>query len=354
LRLALILTIIIIFQDSVLLELPMHYKTRKWNEVIDPAFNKIIRAFLDGLKLVQIPANEGYLILTLSEDQLKNIEKQGFPTIAKYYEKDGVEDLLNAVKAVSSDEIKAVDFRKIGNEAGKGGFDLKTLFSLVESIEEKESRNYYLRAFASFQSKCSYRAFTSNTGEKAFKKWGKKIWSDIFSMFCHISTMKVKSIRKDARYMEIFKERNVYNSELLKRYLFLIWDAISIVNNRVPLRRLFDKARRGDAKSLFKLIQLDKTIFDHEWVRTRIRKALYEGDMKFIGELADNFKKGHFITRKQNLDIAVVVMNFWSAGIYRLTTRQKMALLKDSGMKIYQSENSFRQLVDRLRPFLSW
>jgi len=331
----------------------MHYKKREWNEEIDPVFYKIIRTFLDGLKLVEIPSNEGYLILSLSEDQLKKLEIAGFPTIAKYYEKYRVEDLLDDTKLIFPDEINAVEFKNIRKKARKRGFDLKELLSLVEFIEEKESRDYYLQAFAPFECADSYKAYTSTMGEKALKKWGKKIRSDIFSMRLHILTMSVECIKRDVKRIEVFRKRNVYNSKLLRRYLFLIWDAVSIVINRMSLRQLLDEARRGNDKSLFKLIQLDKTIFDHEWVRTRIRKALYSGDMEFIVELADNLKKGHFETRGENLDIRLVLMNFWSAGIYRLTTKQKMALLRDSGIKIYQSENSFRQLVDRLRPFIS-
>ena len=59
----------------------MHYKKRKWNEDIDPAFNKIIKTYLDGLRSLEMPSNKEYLILCASEDQLKKLESEGFPSI---------------------------------------------------------------------------------------------------------------------------------------------------------------------------------------------------------------------------------------------------------------------------------
>lgn len=99
----------------------MHYKKREWYEEIDPAFNKIITRFLEGLKLVEIPSDQGYLILSLSEDQLKNVERQGFPTIAKYYEKGGVEDFFDDAKTVFFDDMKDMEFKKIRKETRKKG-----------------------------------------------------------------------------------------------------------------------------------------------------------------------------------------------------------------------------------------
>jgi len=53
--------------------------------------------------------------------------------------------------------------------------------------------------------------------------------------------------------------------------------------------QLFCEAREGNDKSLFHLFQYDSTLFDHEWVRMRLRKALYLGDVKFFDELAKTF-----------------------------------------------------------------
>lgn len=63
----------------------MHYKGHAWSEEIDPTFNEIIKKYLEVLRLIQIPANKGHLILSLPEDSLKTMKSKGYPKFSKFY-----------------------------------------------------------------------------------------------------------------------------------------------------------------------------------------------------------------------------------------------------------------------------
>ncbi len=76
------------------------------------------------------------------------------------------------------------------------------------------------------------------------------------------------------------------NSRSINYFIFGFFDLISLLVNRKGLRLLFDEARNGSDDALYQLIQVDKTAFDHEWLRTRINIAVCSGDHVFFKKLA--------------------------------------------------------------------
>ena len=69
---------------------------------------------------------------------------------------------------------------------------------------------------------------------------------------------------------------------MIKRNLFYTWDAVSLIVNGNSLKDLYQKAKEGDDESLFKIVKIDKTFFDHKWVRTRMNKAAYSADWSIL------------------------------------------------------------------------
>jgi hypothetical protein len=89
----------------------IHYKGRPWQRVIDPAFNIIIKNFLEIMGLVNIPSNKGHLILNLPEDSLKKIEREGYPKFSKFYEKEDIKDVFEESKLLFADELKDMGYQ---------------------------------------------------------------------------------------------------------------------------------------------------------------------------------------------------------------------------------------------------
>lgn len=135
-----------------------------------------------------------------------------------------------------------------------------------------------------------------------------------------------------------------------------MWDTISIFVHRKGLRNLFIEARKGNDDSLFKLIQIDKTVFDHDWVRTRIRKAAYFGDWKFFENISKAINTDPLKNRKIHGDLFLILCQFWTVGLYRLTIPEIMQVFKISGVRMVYDEVNFRKFVDReIKPrFKGW
>lgn len=336
----------------------IHYKGRPWQEIIDPTFNIIIKKFLETMKLADILSNKGHLILCLPEDSLKRIENAGYPKFGKFYEKENMDGIFEVAKLLFRDELKGSDLISLKSAAKKSGIAYKVyirgLRYLAALIKRYDGCDYYLKSFKPLIFEDSYQKHISAMTEKQRKMYAKKINSDILSMIWHIGMSDLEELKKENEYTEKLRRDFLLNSKLIRMMLFTLWNNIALMNHKKTLRQLFCEAREGNDESLINLFQYDPTLFDHDWVQVRIRKALYSGDMKFFDDLGKTLLKGCLDTQKHNLEISLVLTTFWKAGLYRLNTEQKMKLFKDSNIKFRQNEQAFRQIVNRIRPHVDW
>lgn len=329
----------------------MHYKKSSWYQEIDPAFNQIIKIYMKAFQKMQLPAREGYLALALDGKDYNKIETEGFPSVASLYEHDKPQDIVNDIGLMFGNGITKEKIKEIEKEVKKKYNFYSFLLPVINSLENA-SRDYYLKSLAPFSAVESFKTYISNMDEKTQKKLLMKMHSDTLSFIWHVGMLDIDSLRKDKEKCEAVKEIVKKHRRFVKRTLFFVWDVISLLVNRKPLKQLFTEARKGDDNSLFELIKVDKTLFDHEWVRTRIRKAMYSGDKNFFNSLGIAIMDEPLKTEYDNLDIAIILLTFWKAGLYRLTVRQTMQLLLDSDVHFKQGETSFNQIRVRLRPFL--
>ncbi len=194
---------------------------------------------------------------------------------------------------------------------------------------EKKIRNYYL-----------HWEYIPDP-EKDIKKYMHFV-SDLMSLGFHMS-IDSDIIEKDVKHLSAGQCQGIFH---------LTMEIASLLIHKKFLREIYDEAKKGNDDYLFKLIQIDKTAFDSEWVRERIRKALYEGDKQFFALLGQAVKKDPLSNRKLKIEQHLVLMHFWWYGLYRLTVPEIMQLLIDSGMKIKEDEVTFRKFIDReVRPY---
>jgi hypothetical protein len=138
--------------------------------------------------------------------------------------------------------------------------------------------------------------------------------------------------------------------ESIRRTLLRVGNAISMLINQKGLQELYSEAKAGDDDSLYKLFKIDKTLFDREWVRRRIRKAMYSGDGEFFKSLSESIKVDPLNNRKTRIIEYLVLAYFWDFGLYRLTIPETMDLFERSG--IYMTNNDeikFRKFHDRFK-----
>ena len=332
----------------------MTVKPYSWKQKIDPAFDRFIKFYLEFLQICQLPGNEGYLSLEIDEKQLKKLETQGFPSIAPFYEHDKYNDVVSAFSFLIGDPLDKQEIRTIKKqiETENNAYEL-----LIDTIPNEDSRDYYRKSFEPLQNDQEYRKHSSNMDERNLKKWQRKIYSDIVSLQWHavIETVdqKKKEIEKER---EGIRDRYKLLPKVFTRNIFHLWNTVSLLVNKKPLKDLFVEARKGSDESLFKLIRVDKTLFDHDWFRMRIRKAAYSGDWQFFESLSKAIKTDPLSNRKVLGDVFLILTSLWKVGLYRLTIPELMQLLKDSGMRMIYDEINFRKFVDReIKPrFKNW
>jgi len=92
-----------------------------------------------------------------------------------------------------------------------------------------------------------------------------------------------KIISESIDYIQILLDNNEHKK--IKRGIKSKYgNALISMTYKKTLGKLIKEARKHD-ESLFNAIHLDKTLFDEDWVRKRIRKAFYSGDSKFFKRL---------------------------------------------------------------------
>lgn len=139
---------------------------------------------------------------------------------------------------------------------------------------------------------------------------------------------------------------------MIKRNLFYTWDSISLLVNKESLKELDKKAKEGDDESLFKLVKVDKTFFDHKWFRTRINKAAYSGDWNFFESLGVAIKADPLEHKRNIAELFLVLRFFWNFGLYRLSDADIHELMIDSGLNVHDNVESFSKYLRRNRDYL--
>jgi hypothetical protein len=336
----------------------MRSKADSWKQKIDPAFDKIIKFYLSFLETLNLPSNEGYLTMQLPDKYLRKLEIEGFPSIASIYEHDKDEDVNFDFISMFDDSISLQDFKKITREVKKDeNLFYESLMFAVEQLPEKDSREYYQKTFEAFRSADVGKIETGSPDEKRRNKLLKQFYSDRQSLQWHCGLQAIEHLKANIdigrkRIQKKFKEE----PKVLRRSIFFIWNTISLLVYKKSLKLLLNEARKEDDDALFKLIQIDKTLFDHEWLRARIRKASFCGDWKFFDNLSKAIKTDPLANRKIHGDIFLLLIHFWTVGLYRLTIPELIRLFKDSGVRMLYDEINFRKFVDReVKPlFKKW
>lgn len=338
----------------------MAYKTDSWKEKVDPAFVKFIKFYLEFLKVSQLPGNRGYL--ALYDRNLRTLEIEGFPSIASVYEQDESKDSLIDLCSMVDETFRVEELKEFENQIKKEirreKHNIFTYMSELSGAMQGESREYYREAFKHLVSREKYNEYISGRKEDDVKELVKKAQSDLLS--CQFNLMVMDLADKKEEIRRNIQLRNFrYSTRMIKRNLFYTWDAVSIMVNGASLKELYRGAKNGDNDCLFKLIQVDKTFFDHKWFRMRINEAAYSGNLDFFESLGEAIRTDplRHDTRQDRLDrLFVVIKFFWNFGLYRLSDYELHGLLISdsiySELGTHEDVESFIKWLQRHRTYL--
>lgn len=223
------------------------------------------------------------------------------------------------------------DMKLIRREARKKKNIFKEILEAAEELRE-DRRRYYQNVFKRCISKEAYDEFISTKEKSEVNRFVKRIIGDALSFLFHLLMLPLEE-KKDEIRRSIEMRNFKWSVRMIKRNLFYTWDAVSLMVNCASLKELFKAAREGDDESLFKLVKVDKTLFEHDWVRKRINRASYSGDCGFFESLGEAIKSdplAHDSRNDRGDKLFIVLKYFWNFGLYRLTDIELHEMLIES------------------------
>lgn len=308
-----------------------------WKNKIDPAFDKIIRFYVEFIGLVGLPANTGWI--RLEDEPLKLWENKGMQGWIKKYEKNMTLEKNTIIKWKVPKNITVEEFNKAKRDFEK---------DLLEEIKilPHDSQEYYKKAFAPFYSDTiSDNYFKSMTTEK-LKELYTDFIADTYLLEIHRSSIEIKEEFEHSRKVDL--EKRYVRQSMIFNIIFSIYNSIALLVFEKTLTDLIKEARNGDKKSFFNLLRIDRTVIECEWAQKMVRKAQLTGDHKFFKQMAKAISKSPIENAKEYTTARMVILLFWGFGLRKLEYPEMIDVIEACGIKLQESPEAFERFVRRL------
>lgn len=336
-------------------------KNDSWKEKIDPAFDEIIKVYLYFIENTCIcTGDKKKRYLSLDNESLKVLERKRYPHLSKEYKQNpsNLKKFTNDIITLgaSPDTMHISGFFKNmaklfnKNEKKKSKRENKNehsdvldtnIMSMIKGLSREDSRNYYKNRFETLPEKV--KTFVEGKNQKEINKVFFDLGVDV-SCLMHQTGIRGYWDSQDKSY----GDKKINKVHLVNTGMQQMYNAISIMTYKKSLGQLIEEARNND-ESLYNALHLDKTLFDVDWVRKRIRKAFYSGDSAFFKQLGRAIKKPPIPAKLMYGEAIIILALLWFLGLCRLNNAELMELLKVSGVMIPEDSESFRKFIDRLK-----
>lgn len=308
-----------------------------WKDKIDPAFDKIIKAYIQAIEQGELPANSGWVIPT--EETFSILEKKDLKGWTDRYK--------NYAQKISKTIIKLKTLKAISEKeriSKKRKFK-KNIFTKIANLPT-ESQEYYKRKFEPFY----LEEFDDNKYKRMSLKELTKIaveyYVDQVLLELHRNLVEMETELKEKSESEIKKKyiKTVYAIE----FLLSIYNAISLLVFESFIYDLIKEASEGNEESFFKALQIDRTIIEFDWAQKMIRKAQLKADETFFSKMAKAITTSPLENNKIYGQSIIVLLLFWRLGLNQLTNNELIELLEECGIKVQEDPEIFRRFVNRL------
>lgn len=313
-----------------------------WNEKkkIDPAFEKLVRIYVDSLEQLERSPMEGRL--NFPPDFIEPIiQKSGwqgpydsdlskgrdiFTLVIKtgIIEKNVFSPIFKILSLMDSEDHKTI---------------LKTSTTLIKALLETESRHFYIENLKPYKDASDLKSIIGSS-EKAYFDF----YSIIFSLISRYLYVKLFGEEKSVidEQVEYFKKSNAVLS-----FLNVILSMFSQLANQMPLMELKENIAKGDYQSLFKAVTIDKSILYLDEVKERVQTAQLAGDSKFFAKLGKAIADNPLKRVGQHGKTYAVLKMFWFHGLYKLTNEELYDFLKSCGLIPPAYPYAFEKFIQR-------
>ena len=339
------------------------YDKNSWKKKIDPAFDDLIKVYLDYIKRTHICSiDKRKRYLSLDDESLKVLERRGYPPLLRELKPNprNLKKLMNYTIGVGASPdsmlilecFKNIDklLNKKKKKKSKGVSKNKysdalesNIMSMINGLPREDSRNYYKKRLLVDLSPKKTKAFFEGKTQKELIKDLVDIGIDVTCLMFQTGFTGYLDLPNGNCNGKKFIKSNVVNLAMQQTY-----NSISIMTYKKSLSELLEEAQKND-ESLYNAIHLDKTLFDKGWVRKRIKRAFYSGDSIFFKELARAIKKPPIDAKLMYGELVIILSSLWLLGLYRLDNSELMELLKTNGVPIQEDIDTFRKYIDRLK-----
>ena len=313
-------------------------KNNSWKEKIDPAFDELIKVYLDFINISHINLNTGYL--RLDDDSLNFLKEKGYPSFHKKIKFD-----YEYNKKLTKDIIKlgaSNDIEYISKFFTAKKFEQKKsyLFKMIHALPNKESKEYYKTFFCFFETKEKLQSYFDRKTEIDLKRCVFDLGMNILTLVLQVSFNGYWDTAND----ESIKRKRLDRFNIIKISLSAVFNTVSSITHKKLLDELLEEAEKGNDESLFQAIQIDKTLFDLDWLRKRIRKAFYTGDSSFFKKMGMAIEKTSLENDIEYTKLYSVLILFWGLGLCKLNNQEQWELLKSCGITVQTDPETFRNM----------
>ncbi len=308
-----------------------------WKQKIDPAFDKLVKTYVDFLTPFEKSSREGRLNFPndfiepiLEKSGLQNAYNQDLESLKVMFgflERFGImskKDIKIFYALLSSENVD--DILKIGPE-------------LIKSLPEEESRKFYVNRLEFLNNYPEFKPNSQNIDKNTIG-----FYSIILSLFVRYIFAKSFEDNKeiDNADVEYFKK-----SDIMIPFLGVILSSISQLAHQRTLVELKENIIKGDDKSLFKSVTIDKTFLYMEEVKKRITQAQLSGDKVFFSKLGRAIASNPLKSPAQHGKTYSVLNFFWLMGLYKLSNEELYYFLESCGLNPPDFPDAFQKFVRR-------
>jgi hypothetical protein len=222
---------------------------------------------------------------------------------------------------------------------------IKICPEMIKTLPEDESRQYYIKKLDVFNKHPELKP-TSQVVDKNTVDFYSIVISLFVRYFFAKSFEDKKETVNEEEEIKYFKK-----SDVMIPFLGVVLSSISQLAHQRTLVELKGNIIKGDDKSLFKAITIDKTLLYVEEVKNRITQAQLSGDSDFFNKLGKAIASNPLKRIGQHGKTYAVLNLFWLMGLYKLTNEELYEFLKSCGLIPPDYPYAFQKFVRRhIRP----
>ena len=342
-----------------------YYDENSWKEIIDPAFDKPIKTYIKYIcKIEEELPNKGQV--KFKDESIELIRKndnlhpdygnESGTEMLQFTEKIGL--ITNQEYKVFLNSLCAIDkYSKISDGIKKAGFvtrffeklsfrfdmrdkitlQIHSLIELSETLPEEESRQYYANKINVFINDiCTKHSFPPHEDIEFLP----------LSILIRIALNRIDEVGEESvtkEDIEHLKESTIAISKILGS----IYSTISQLSHQKSMPELLKNIKKGDDKSLFKAVTVDKTLVSNESAGNRLAQAQAASDNKFLNKMGKSIAESPLESVAKYSKTSAVLEFFWYMELNKLNNQELYYFLKFCGLKLPEFQETFDRFLLR-------